>query len=209
LLEPEIVKIDRSVVHRRARDADRTLAVISAYAARSGAIILADGVDTEGHRRFALSIGAHLGQGGLFGSVTAQPPSTVNTAVSSGIVPRVDWEIGTGGPTAPASVLDRHPLAAEGDLPSLLAVSHRLERMAAASSDPSSILLATFQHRRRLGAESSDRFGDLARRVSLVGVLGVDMEAEPLPGVRGVASGRYGRGGAGYIWGSHSGCFLL
>lgn len=187
LLEPEIVKIDRSVVHRRARDVDRTLAVISSYASRSGAIILADGVDTEGQRRFALSIGAHLGQGNLFGSVTTRPPSTANTPVSLGIVPRDDWEIGTGGPTAPAWVLDRHPLVGEGDLPSLLAVSHRLERMVAASPDPSSILLATFQHRRRLGAESADRFGELARRVSLVGVLGVGMEPEPLPGVRGVS----------------------
>lgn len=185
LLEPEIVAVDPSVVQRRTPDSDRILDVITTYARRSGAVILADGVDAEEHRRFALSFGAHLGRGSLFGRPDADPPVTADTPVSAGIVPRLDWEIGTGGPTAPAQVLDRRPDVAVGPLPAMLAASHRLEDRAARSPDPSGVLLTVFQHRLRVGRVTGSRYTDLAREVSFVGMLGVGMEAEPLPGVRG------------------------
>lgn len=187
LLEPEIVVVDPSVVQRRAPESDRILDVVTTYARRSGAVILAAGVDTEEHRRRALSFGAHLGQGSLFGPPDADPPVTADTPVSAGIVPRLDWEIGTGGPSAPAQILDRHAEVAVGPLPTMLAASHRLEHRAAGSPDPSGVLLSVFQHQRRVGRKTASHYTDLAREVSFVGMLGVGMGAEPLPGVRGVA----------------------
>lgn len=185
LLEPEIVAVDAALVQRRAPEFDRILDVITTYARRSGALILAAGIETEDHRRFALSFGAHLGRGSFFGAWDEAPPVTADTPVSDGIVPRLDWEIGTGGPSAPAQILDRHPDAAIGTLPSLLVASHALESRAAGSPDPSSMLLTTFQHRRRIGRQTAARFTALAREVTFVGVLGVGMAGEPLPGVRG------------------------
>lgn len=187
LLEPEIVAVDAAVVQRRAPESDRILDVVTTYARRSGALILAAGVDTEDHRRFALSFGAHLGRGALFGPSFQDPPVTADTPVSAGIVPRLDWEIGTGGPSAPAQILDRHSEVAVGLLSSMLSASRRLELHAAESPDPSGVLLTVFQHRNRVGRETGALYTDLAREVSFVGMLGVGMQAEPLPGVRGAA----------------------
>lgn len=66
----------------------------------------------------------------------------------------------------------------------LLPVSHHLERHALRTSDKP-VLLSTFEDDRHFTAGTAERYEKLARHCSFVGALGVGMEAEPVPGVRG------------------------
>ncbi len=63
---PDIVKLDASIVRSpyRSRAAVRQ---VRAYVRSSDAVLLAEGIETPGHLRRAVSLGATLGQGWLFG----------------------------------------------------------------------------------------------------------------------------------------------
>lgn len=185
LLEPEVIGLDAALVQRRVPDAEHLATIAVTWARKWGALVVAEGVHTPAHRDFALSVGAQLGHGPLWSTALRRPVSTASQVLQPWVTMLSDWAIGTGGPGSPAQVLDRHPETAVAPLPVLLAHSHRIEALAVEHSGPSSILLAAFQHRRRLGAESADRFRQLGSTISFVGVVGVAMSAEPLPGVRG------------------------
>ena len=67
-LRPEVVKLDLRLVQQRP-DADVAgiVAAVNAYAQRSGALVLAEGIEHDQHLQIARSLGATLGQGWLFG----------------------------------------------------------------------------------------------------------------------------------------------
>ncbi|MEV8511878.1 EAL domain-containing protein [Dactylosporangium sp. NPDC051484] len=68
LLEPEVVKLDLQLL--RAPHAPRTVeivAAVSAVAERTGAVIVAEGIETAADLANARALGAHWGQGLLFG----------------------------------------------------------------------------------------------------------------------------------------------
>ncbi|WP_432839138.1 EAL domain-containing protein [Dactylosporangium sp. CA-092794] len=68
LLEPEVVKLDLHLL--RAPHAPRTVevvAAVSAVAEQTGAVIVAEGIETEADLANARALGAHWGQGLLFG----------------------------------------------------------------------------------------------------------------------------------------------
>ncbi|MGI5238070.1 EAL domain-containing protein [Dactylosporangium sp. CA-139066] len=68
LLEPEVVKLDLQLL--RAPHAPRTVevvAAVSAVAEQSGAVIVAEGIETPEDLANARALGAHWGQGLLFG----------------------------------------------------------------------------------------------------------------------------------------------
>lgn len=80
-LRPDIVKIDKSVLWSAAADhatgrtvpeCDRLYAFLEA-ARRVGARTLAEGVETEQHRRFAIDAGIDYAQGYLFGAPAIYP----------------------------------------------------------------------------------------------------------------------------------------
>ncbi len=78
-LHPDVVKLDMSIVQEPL--SDRTVEIASAvrsYAERKGAVILAEGIETEEHALRAMALGAQYGQGFLFGvpgSLPAQVPA--------------------------------------------------------------------------------------------------------------------------------------
>ncbi len=66
-IEPDIIKLDVSVVQGRSGDGDAALAAgICSYADRTGAAVLAEGIATEAHLHRALAFGATLGEGWYF-----------------------------------------------------------------------------------------------------------------------------------------------
>ncbi len=74
LLRPDVVKLDLSLVQQRPTPAvAEIMNAVNAYAERSGALILAEGIETEQHLTAARGLGASLGQGWLFGRPTATP----------------------------------------------------------------------------------------------------------------------------------------
>ncbi|GGN63470.1 hypothetical protein GCM10010112_22740 [Actinoplanes lobatus] len=68
ILEPEVIKIDMSVIRDPDTEHSRTVAaVVRTEAARTGAVVIAEGIETEEHLATALRLGARWGQGWLFG----------------------------------------------------------------------------------------------------------------------------------------------
>ena len=68
VLRPDIVKLDMALLAPRLSRAQRqVLSAVEAYVARSGAHVVAEGLETEQHRRRAVDLGAHWGQGWLLG----------------------------------------------------------------------------------------------------------------------------------------------
>jgi len=179
-LEPDVIKLDLRLIQDRttAGVADIVNAV-AAQAERSGAVVLAEGVETEEHRLRALALGATLGQGWLFGRPGSLP------AVPGGgglVIPRV----GTPGADG------RTPFEAVAPLRSvrratkrlLIPMSEHLERYALRAVDPP-VLLATFQAGRNFTPATARRYAELRRHCSFVAALGAGLPPEPVPGVRG------------------------
>src|SRR5205085_1452138 len=68
LLRPDIVKLDLSLVQQRPGPAVAGIMnAVNAYAERTGALVLAEGIENEQHLDIAKALGARLGQGYLFG----------------------------------------------------------------------------------------------------------------------------------------------
>jgi EAL domain-containing protein (putative c-di-GMP-specific phosphodiesterase class I) len=71
-LAPEVIKLDLALV--QGKPSRRTAAIVHAVSAeseRTGALVLAEGIETEAHRQTALALGARYGQGWLFGRPAA------------------------------------------------------------------------------------------------------------------------------------------
>src|SRR3954451_21962486 len=74
LLRPDVVKLDlRLVQERPGPEIAEIMNAVNAYAERSGALVLAEGIETEQHLAMARALGATLGQGWLFGRPGAGP----------------------------------------------------------------------------------------------------------------------------------------
>ena len=68
LLRPDVIKLDRSVVQARPdRGVAQTAAAVAAQAERTGAVVVAEGVETEEHEYAAITLGATLAQGYRYG----------------------------------------------------------------------------------------------------------------------------------------------
>ena len=74
-LAPDVIKLDMSLIQeRRPTPASaRVLNSVAAEAERTGAVLLAEGIDTEAHLARARAVGATLGQGWYFGRPGALP----------------------------------------------------------------------------------------------------------------------------------------
>jgi len=182
LLEPDVVKLDLGLLRRRP-DAPlaQVVAAVSAHAERTGATVLAEGIETEEHLRTALAMGATLGQGWLFGRPgdLAQPPPPPERPV--------------------VLVRPRPPVAARGSVfddvavgqgvqrstkPLLQAMSQHLEVQALACG-PMTLLLSSIEDARFFSPRTAARYQQVAARAALVAVLGKGMPVQPVQGVRG------------------------
>jgi EAL domain-containing protein (putative c-di-GMP-specific phosphodiesterase class I) len=68
VLEPEIIKLDRHIVRDpRGKAARQVVPGVVGYAARTGSVVLAEGIETPEDLAVAVGLGATWGQGWLFG----------------------------------------------------------------------------------------------------------------------------------------------
>src|SRR4051794_40500449 len=83
LLRPDVVKLDLRLVQERPGPAiAEIMNAVNAYAERTGARVLAEGIETDAHLATARALGATLGQGWLFGrpgpgAVAGRPTGTL------------------------------------------------------------------------------------------------------------------------------------
>ena len=180
LLRPDVVKLDLRIVQQRPDSwVAQLMTAVNAYSERSGALVLAEGIETPRHLAQAQALGAHLGQGWLFGRPAADPPAaalTTELRFPAHQVPnrQVDSPFGL---LRPGLVRRRGPKSL------LIQVSRHLEREAARLGR-TSILAATFQQGERFTPATAARYRDLADRVGFVCVLGAGLPDDPFPGLR-------------------------
>ncbi|WP_328856557.1 EAL domain-containing protein [Williamsia herbipolensis] len=69
LLRPDVIKLDMSLVQERLApdSADTIVTAVRTEADRTGAVIVAEGIENERHEQRAIDLGAHHGQGYFYG----------------------------------------------------------------------------------------------------------------------------------------------
>lgn len=183
-VRPDVVKLDMQLL--RAPDdpyTARVVAAVAAYAESSGAVVLAEGIETAAHLATARTMGATVGQGWLYGR-PAPLPATVPAA---GPLPLLPSATPTTTGTPFGIVGARRPLtrATKADL---MPLSRHIEALAGEGTQPP-VLLACFQEGRHFTPATATRFARIARHSPLVAALGVGLDDEPVPGVRGAHLG--------------------
>ena len=184
ILRPDVVKLDMGLIRDRpSRELGRTMAAVMAYAERSGALILAEGIESDEHLDRAVSLGARWGQGYRLGR-----PSTVDLLPSTGGPARPVGVESTPRPVRlspyDAVVQNSEQAPRVGRKGVLLQISHHLEEQAL--SEPGGpLLMSAFQDAAHFTRDTRQRYSLLAEHCTLVAAIGHGMPAEPAPGVRG------------------------
>jgi EAL domain-containing protein (putative c-di-GMP-specific phosphodiesterase class I) len=187
LAQPEIVKLDMRLVGNDVeRSAAEAAVAVAAYAQRTGAIVIAEGIESETHRARAIALGASWGQGHLLGR-----PGPLETLAGRPIrrdtppLPRRERVDADLGATPFGIVRAAHLEIRHGTHRTLLAISRQLEAQALLEGRVGAVLVA-LQDADKLEGRTSDVYATLAERIALVGILGRGIGAEPIPRAYGV-----------------------
>ncbi|WP_448639799.1 diguanylate cyclase domain-containing protein [Geodermatophilus sp. URMC 63] len=185
LLCPDVVKLDLRLVQERPGPAvAEIMNAVNAYAERSGAVVLAEGIEHEGHLETAQGLGATLGQGWLFGRPAPGP--VAGRPVGELVLPGAGRPSGAVGEVSPFACLPDHVPLRRAPKALLIELSKQLEREAMRLGE-TCVVAATFQEARHFTVSTTQRYRDLVERTGFVCALGEDLPVEPLPGVRGAA----------------------
>ncbi|HEY6762378.1 MAG TPA: diguanylate cyclase [Baekduia sp.] len=183
LIDPDIIKLDLGLVQDRpSTDQAAIVSAVAAQRERTGAQVLAEGIETAEHLLVARSLGATLGQGWRFGRPgPLRPPLPVSRVRAS----RVDV-VSVPGDTPFAVVEGARGEDAFGIATKalLLPISRHLEHRAQRIGE-GAVILAAFQTAERFTPATRRRYETLARRASLVAAFGIGLPATPIHGVRG------------------------
>ncbi|MEV0713121.1 EAL domain-containing protein [Asanoa sp. NPDC050611] len=182
LVNPDIIKIDRSVVqaHSPAWAVSHVINAVLHEAARSGAQILAEGIEDEEHLEVARSLGATLAQGYLFGRPGELPARVrVSTLELARVTPR-EVPVKT-----PFEMLSRTDPVNPTTEPLLAAMTGHIENQAL-HTDDSAILVVNVGHAGNLDDEARLRYGYITARGIEVYLLGHGVPRVPSGRVRGV-----------------------
>ncbi|MGV8874871.1 MAG: EAL domain-containing protein [Rhodococcus sp. (in: high G+C Gram-positive bacteria)] len=170
LLRPDVIKLDMALV--QGRSTNETAAIVAAVAAeaeRTGALVLAEGIETERHERSARDMGAVLGQGYLYGAPAALP----YFGVPSDRVRSIDLNapVTVRAPVAVTPCGLTRPLGARrhADSPLLDAIESSL-LLSAFGTGSSTVVLATVDGSTDLSHPRVAMFDELAARTALMAV---------------------------------------
>lgn len=180
VLQPDVVKIDMAVVQKQPGAATASLlSALTACSERSGALLLAEGIESEVHLATARSLGASLGQGWHFGRPATtpdrrRPPRAMSFPARAAPV----------AASSPFDCLDPAVGTRVAGKKLLIEVSKHLEREAARIGD-TAVILSTFQRVEHFTPATRTRYERLAQAVGFVAAFGADMPPTPVDGVRG------------------------
>jgi EAL domain-containing protein (putative c-di-GMP-specific phosphodiesterase class I) len=186
-VDPEVVKLDLDVTQSRAMDLSaRMAAAVHAHAERSGARVLAEGIETPEHRDTALALGADLGQGWLFGRPGQLPVEAAEPISSPVLVAR---PLDLRSAETPFKILSSQIPVRPGTKELLVRMSRLIEAQVEAE-DEAVVLLSSFQEAQYFGPATRARYRRISEQAGLVAALGVGLDATPEPGIRGAAPWR-------------------
>ena len=183
LVRPDVIKLDLRLLHDNpTTEIAEIIQAVNAECERTGALVLAEGIETEEHVASARAMGAHLGQGWHLGrpgplEVPAAPPAR---AIELAVVPDPGAEV------SPYEIVRQVREVRRGDKSLMFAISLQLEQQASAIGE-AALILSAFQHAEHFTPLTAERYAVLAADAAFVAALGVGMPAEPARGVRGAA----------------------
>ncbi|MEO6857109.1 MAG: EAL domain-containing protein [Solirubrobacteraceae bacterium] len=184
LLRPDVIKLDLSLVQAQPTpDIAAIAGAVGAQAERTGATVLAEGIESQAQEQYARALGATMGQGFLYGRPASEPERT--RAICETPLPictvalpytwRTPFELAS--PQCPA----RH-----GTIALLAAISRELEHQAAMASR-TSLLISSFPDADHGISRVREAYEQLAHELAFAAVLAVGMPPNPAPGLRGVS----------------------
>ncbi|MET0458571.1 MAG: EAL domain-containing protein [Ilumatobacteraceae bacterium] len=181
-LAPDVIKLDVSLVTRRP-DAVQSavMAAVMAHGERTGAVILAEGIETADHLDQALALGATLGQGWRFGR-----PSPLLAAPAPAVAIAAARDHPTVAPT-PFALLDGQATRV-GRKGLLLDLTRHIE-MQGLHLDPAPVVISSFQTADRFTPATERRYRELAERCPLVAAVAVGLRSVASLGVHSGAIG--------------------
>jgi EAL domain-containing protein (putative c-di-GMP-specific phosphodiesterase class I) len=184
-LFPDLIKLDMRVVQNQLPplDAARVLNAVGAEAERSGAVIVAEGIETAEHLGRAEAMGATLGQGWLLGPPAPLPLDSPPSGAPD-LPARTPASGSQGTPFELISGSRRVRRGGRGDKRLLTALARQLEGEAMTLAGEV-VVISTFQDRRFFDPATRRRYERIAQRAALVGAVGVGMGVAPGVGVRG------------------------
>ncbi|MGY1723653.1 EAL domain-containing protein [Blastococcus sp. SYSU DS0533] len=182
ILRPDVVKLDLRLVQERPGPAiAEIMNAVNAYAQATGAAVLAEGIENDGHLAMARALGATLGQGWLFGRPAPEP--SCDRPLGS-LPPPVEGVATDCEPVSPFACLPAGTVLRRSPKALLIELSKQLEREALRLGE-TCVVTATFQDARHFTPSTTQRYRDLVERTGFVCALGEGLPAEPLPGLRG------------------------
>jgi diguanylate cyclase (GGDEF)-like protein len=185
LLRPDVVKLDlRLVQGRPGREVAQVMNAVNAYAESTGALVLAEGIETEAHLETALSLGASLGQGWFFGRPAAGPDT--DRRAGELVLPAPQPGAADDGSGSPFGCLPRGTRLRRSAKSLLIELSKQLEREAVRVGE-TCVVAATFQEARHVTPSTERRYAELAATTGFVCAVGEGLAVEPLPGIRGAS----------------------
>jgi EAL domain-containing protein (putative c-di-GMP-specific phosphodiesterase class I) len=183
LVHPDIIKLDLSLIQGSPDIAiARTINGVLAEVERTGAIILAEGIETREHANTALAMGATIAQGWRFGR--PRPMADRWPRKRSPPLPLLPAEAKSRATPYDLITEERPPRAATKRL--LTSLSRHLEYRAADPSEPG-VLVACFEDAHNFDRPTQLRYTKVATTAVMVAVLGRDMPNVPAPCVSGTA----------------------
>lgn len=186
LLRPDVVKLDLRLVQASpGPEVARVMNAVNAYAESTGALVLAEGIETEAHLATARSLGAVLGQGWLFGRPAPGPATGRRAGRLALPAPDATTVDGSG---SPFGCLPEGTRLRQSPKSLLVELSKQLEREAVRVGE-TCVVAATFQEARHVTPSTERRYAELAEATGFVCAVGEGLDAEPLPGVRGATLG--------------------
>lgn len=187
-LRPDVIKLDlRLIQDRPSLEIARTVNAVLAQSERTGATILAEGIETAEHADIARAMGATVGQGWLFdrpGPLPTAAGPVTPLAVPLPHAPSGAAATPSGVAGTPFEAVAAHRPVNRTRKDLLLPMSFHLEHTGLDPHEPI-VLLGCFQHTGHFTPRTRVRYTDLARTAAFVGALGAGMPIGPAPGVRG------------------------
>ena len=180
-LRPDVMKLDLRLIQSRPNiEIAEIVNAVNAEAERTGASVVAEGIETEEHLATAVAVGATLGQGWLFGRPGALPTDAPEAGRTTRLV---EGSLEPPGAT-PFLAAERAKAPRRATKRHLMWISRQLEEEAGRLGE-ATVLMSTFQKGSRFTGETRRRYGALAHQAAFVAAFGTGMGEHPAPGVRG------------------------
>jgi EAL domain-containing protein (putative c-di-GMP-specific phosphodiesterase class I) len=184
VISPDVIKLDLALIQSLPRyQRARTWAAVLAHHERAGAILLAEGIETTEHLQRALSLGATLGQGFMYGHPGPLDGDRLKQYAWS---PPVRTQRPCSDAESPFDAVAGSMSTQTERKDTVLALSRYLEQQALDATDPPMVLTA-LQRAEFFRGSTQATYHRLATASPLVAVFGRDVSTNLGSGIRGVA----------------------